>query len=276
CGLHTRTVALRPFATSRARLTLLSLRGRHTDAGHTPSTVRIYTSNPYHPRSNFAFSKRRTDAAITRFDLIDISIKILPLAVLMASSAIACAQRGGALGSRALTASFGVIRRNLFYFDVSRIYFPDQQQKAQKAMARKTGQSSHGTRRSSTSKSLAGTQCREKAGRNVSRSKKAKQPVTDIAESAPTIAETILITRHESELAAKGERDAKAAFMGIAQIDLVNPGNAEFVFGTYNKRPLSEQQLKKLLDNMEKNGYQRYTQKALIPILVKREALAIN
>ena len=88
--------------------------------------------------------------------------------------------------------------------------------------------------------------------------------------------EALLMTRHESELAAKGQVEARKAFMGVVQLNLVDTGNAEFVFGRYNKRALSEFQLRRLIGNMEKNGVQRYSEKALIPILVSRTVLDMD
>lgn len=76
----------------------------------------------------------------------------------------------------------------------------------------------------------------------------------------------------ESDEMARGERDAKDAFIGFSRIDLIDI-RFSFNFNVYNKRSCNKKEVKKLLRTMDTVGYQRYSDKALIPLLVNADDL---
>lgn len=73
----------------------------------------------------------------------------------------------------------------------------------------------------------------------------------------------------------KLQRGVCKSLLGYAILDLVQHASA-LVFGTWNPRPLKAGHIKKLQKSFEKEGLERYSEKSVIPIVLKKDFVDLS
>lgn len=70
----------------------------------------------------------------------------------------------------------------------------------------------------------------------------------------------------------KLQRSVRKSLLGYTVLDLVEHGD-KLEFGTWNPRPLKSMHIQRLRTLFEQNGLERFDEKSVIPLVIKKEAL---